>query len=85
LVGLYPSMGSISIGDLSSGAEGASSGSMGFDTLKNRFFEVSLSVGLCCGCLIGALTEGKVRYGLIHALVLSVVATVFFGLMIFPM
>jgi hypothetical protein len=58
-------------------------GGTSVEDLKQRFYMVSLVLGLSCGLLIGALTDGKIRMGLVHALAMAIVATVFFGILIF--
>jgi len=50
-----------------------------FDTLKERFFELMLINALGTGAIIGAFTEGRARYGILHSLALvAATAAVFF-------
>ncbi|MGA8664701.1 MAG: type II secretion system F family protein [Thermoplasmata archaeon] len=52
---------------------------LAFDTLKERFFELMLINALGTGAIIGAFTEGRARYGILHSLALvGATAVVFF-------
>jgi pilus assembly protein TadC len=93
LVDIYPTLGNGIGGGLSglgqSGlktdtATAVASTKMSFLTLKQRFFHLALINSLGAGLLIGTFTEGKVKMGLIHALIMIVATTVFFSIMIFP-
>jgi pilus assembly protein TadC len=52
-------------------------------TLKERFFELMLINGLGTGAIIGAFTEGRARYGILHSLGL-VAATAIAFVILFP-
>ncbi len=54
-----------------------------FSTLKERFFELMVINALGTGAIIGAFTEGRARYGIIHSLGL-VGATAVAFLILFP-
>jgi pilus assembly protein TadC len=56
---------------------------LSYTTLKERFFELMLINGLGTGAIIGAFTEGKARYGILHSLGL-VAATAVAFLILFP-
>ncbi len=55
---------------------------MGILSLKRRFFHVVLFNSIGSGVIIGELVDGKVKYGLIHAIVLTTASTIFFVLFI---
>jgi len=52
-------------------------------TLKERFFELMLINALGTGAIIGAFTEGRARFGILHSLGL-VAATVIAFAILFP-
>lgn len=52
-------------------------------TLKVRFFDLMLIISLGTGAIIGAFTEGKARYGLLHSLALVAGTAIAFAIM-FP-
>ena len=91
LVDIYPTLGN-GIGGGLSGLSGGvtttttavSSTKMSFLTLKQRFFHLSLINSIGAGLLIGTFTEGKVKMGLIHAMIMITATTVFFSFLIFP-
>jgi hypothetical protein len=89
LLYIAPTLGSISISFVGGNplANGASQGSavpkLDPATLKVRFFDLMLIISIGTGAIIGAFTEGKARYGLIHSLGLTA-ATVVAFLIIFP-
>jgi len=56
---------------------------LSFATLKERFFELMLINGLGTGAIIGAFTEGRARYGILHSLGL-VAATAIAFIVLFP-
>lgn len=56
---------------------------LNFPTLKERFFELMLINALGTGAIIGAFTEGRARYGILHSLALVVATTVAF-VVLFP-
>ncbi len=49
--------------------------------MKHRFMDLVLINGFGSGILIGLFTTGKVKYGLIHGLVMVSAAMVFFMVM----
>jgi len=83
LIGLYPSLGDLSFMS-ATGDSGSTSlpNRMAFDTLKHRFFDLTLVLSMGNGALIGLFTSGKVKYGLLHSLVMVLVTTLFFMLLI---
>jgi len=90
LVGIYPTLGSglnisfLGQTGLKGGASTASSSHMSFTTLKQRFYELIVINSIAAGLLIGAFTEGKMKFGLMHALIMVGASTVFFAIFIFP-
>jgi archaellum biogenesis protein FlaJ (TadC family) len=52
-------------------------------TLKERFFELMLINALGIGAIIGAFTEGRARYGILHALGLAAATAIIFAV-VFP-
>ena len=88
LIGIYSTLGngglSITVLGQTLSASGSSSGvsHMSFIELKQRLLELTLVNSLTAGLMIGAFTEGKIKFGLIHALVMLGVSTVFFILFI---
>jgi pilus assembly protein TadC len=83
LVNTFSSLGGISLGGLTGGSATASTVPMDITTLKQNFYLVSMVLGISCGLLIGSLTDGKIRMGLIHAIGMGTSATAFFAIMIF--
>jgi hypothetical protein len=69
---------------LSTSSTAAVSTKMTFITLKRRFFHLALINSIGAGLLIGTFTEGKVKMGLIHALIMIAASTLIFMIMIFP-
>ncbi len=65
------------------GAAGATVPHLTFATLKERFFELMLINALGTGAIIGAFTEGRARYGILHSLGL-VAGTAIAFILIFP-
>lgn len=78
LMGLYPMLGDTNFGLGDSG----STSKMTIDTMKHRFFDLVLVLSLGNGALIGLFTTGKVKYGLMHCLIMCLITTLFFMLMI---
>lgn len=79
LIGLYPALGDTSFGI------GDSSGSvskMSIETMKHRFFDLTLILSLGNGALIGLFTTGKVQYGLMHGLVMALITMLFFMMLV---
>jgi archaellum biogenesis protein FlaJ (TadC family) len=89
LLYIAPTLGSISISfvggnPLAGGATGGSAvPKLDPATLKVRFFDLMLIISIGTGAIIGAFTEGKARYGLLHSIGLTV-ATVIAFLIVFP-
>ena len=92
LLSIAPSLGSINVSILTSGGgsplpgAGAApppSNHLDPGTLRERFFDLMIINSLGIGVIIGAFTEGKARYGLLHSLVLVAATTVAFALL-FP-
>jgi archaellum biogenesis protein FlaJ (TadC family) len=87
LLSIAPDLGTLNVSFLGFGTplSGGKSGGavaiprLDFGTLKERFFELMLINALGTGAIIGAFTEGKARYGILHSLALvAATAVVFF-------
>ncbi len=63
-------------------AEEAEFGRLSFITLKRRFFHVVIANSIGTGAVIGGFVDGKVKYGLLHILLLVLGSTLFFSLLI---
>jgi pilus assembly protein TadC len=50
--------------------------------IKQRFFHVILINSIGTGIVIGEFVDGKIKYGLIHSLILIAASTIFFTIMI---
>jgi len=50
--------------------------------IRRRFFHLMVIYSLGTGALIGLFTDGKVKYGLIHAIIMTVATVMFFTLLI---
>jgi archaellum biogenesis protein FlaJ (TadC family) len=91
LLFIAPELGSLNIGflgfsqPLASGSKSTSSGvpHLAFSVLKERFFELMLINALGTGAIIGAFTEGRARYGILHSLALVAATAVIFAIL-FP-
>jgi len=93
LLYIAPTLGTLNISilgigsPLNSGGGGAAATTviprLDFTTLKERFFELMLINALGTGAIIGAFTEGRARYGILHSLGL-VAATAVAFLVLFP-
>ncbi len=89
LLYLAPSLGSVNLGLLGSGSSALSGPAastvpkLSFTGLRDDFLYLALIVSLGTGAIIGAFTEGKVKYGLMHSLAL-VLATLIAFAVIFP-
>jgi pilus assembly protein TadC len=75
LIYIAPYLGHIDIGLLGSNPLSGSKGpatvpSLSVPTLKERFFELMVINALGTGAIIGAFTEGRARYGILHSLAL---------------
>jgi pilus assembly protein TadC len=91
LIYIAPDLGHIDISLLGanplSGSKGGSAGSgiaaapsLSFATLKERFFELMLINALGTGAIIGAFTEGRARYGILHSLALVAATAIAFAI-----
>ncbi len=89
LLSIEPSLGSVSLSIISGGANPLSSSGGGapttipkisYSTLEQRFFDLMMINSIGTGVIIGAFTEGKPKYGLLHSLALLVVTIVAFAL-----
>ncbi len=56
---------------------------LGYAELKERFFELMLINALGTGAIIGAFTEGRARYGILHSLGLVAATAIAFAI-VFP-
>ncbi len=89
LLSIAPSIGTINISVLggnglsSAAASSAALPKISSATLSERFYELMLINSLGTGAIIGAFTEGKVRYGLVHSLALMAATTIAFAIL-FP-
>jgi len=92
LLSIAPTLGTLNVSFLGLGSPLNSSGGgstataipkLSFPTLKERFFELMLINGLGTGAIVGAFTEGRARYGILHSLAL-VAATAAAFLIVFP-
>lgn len=89
LIGIYPTIGNgINISllgqtSLNSANHAAGVSHMSFVTVKQRYFELIAVNSITAGLLIGAFTEGKIKFGLMHALIMVAASTVFFLIFIF--
>jgi len=91
LLYIAPSLGSLNVSFLQLGSPLANNGAPAVTTvpklslpvLKERFFELMIINGLGTGAIIGAFTEGRARYGILHSLGL-VAATAIAFLVLFP-
>ena len=75
----------IGLGQLPSSASTATTAvpHLAFSTLKERFFELMTINALGTGAIIGAFTEGRARYGILHSLALVAATAIAFAL-VFP-
>jgi len=91
LLYIAPTLGSINISffggnplaSAGSSGSGATVAKLDPSTLKVRFYDLMLIISLGTGAIIGAFTEGKARYGLLHSLGLVAGTAVAFAIM-FP-
>jgi pilus assembly protein TadC len=89
LLYIAPSLGTLNIGFLSPGSNALKGGTspniarLSISELHERFFELTIINSLGTGAIIGAFTEGRMRYGILHGLALVAASTVLF-LFIFP-
>ena len=88
LLNIAPSIGSINISVFSSATPLSATGAstvprLDPTTLRERFFDLMVINSIGTGAIIGAFTEGKVRYGLLHSLALVAATTIAFAVL-FP-
>jgi archaellum biogenesis protein FlaJ (TadC family) len=89
LLYIAPSLGSLNIsivgiGKLPSSASSATSvPRLSIASLHERFFELMLINALGTGAIIGAFTEGRARYGILHSLGLVAATAIAFAIL-FP-
>jgi archaellum biogenesis protein FlaJ (TadC family) len=50
--------------------------------LKRRFFHVVLINSMGTGIIIGEFSDGKIKYGLIHSLIMVAISVIFFAILI---
>jgi len=91
LLYISPTLGSLNIGFLGGGGNPlASAGTtttsavpkLDVGTLHERFYQLMLINSLGTGAIIGAFTEGRARYGLLHSLGLAAATTIAFTLFV---
>jgi archaellum biogenesis protein FlaJ (TadC family) len=88
LLSIEPSLGSVSLSLISGGANPLSKTASGattvpkiaYSALEERFFDLMMINSIGTGVIIGAFTEGKPRYGLLHSLGLLIVTIVAFAI-----
>lgn len=90
LLSIAPSLGSISFSILSGGSSPLSGGSgsgaaaavivpkLSASTLEQRFADLMMINGFGTGVIIGAFTEGRIKYGLLHSLALTAATLIAF-------
>jgi Flp pilus assembly protein TadB len=89
LLFIAPELGTLNIGFISSGSsalKGTSASAvprLDTATLHERFFELMIINSLGTGAIIGAFSEGRARYGILHALAMVAATTIAF-ILIFP-
>jgi pilus assembly protein TadC len=89
LLYIAPSLGTLNIGFLTPGSsalKGSTASNiprLSLSELHERFFELTIINSLGTGAIIGAFTEGRMRYGILHGLALVAATTVLF-LFVFP-
>ncbi|MEM0466512.1 MAG: type II secretion system F family protein [Candidatus Thermoplasmatota archaeon] len=87
LIIMFPSMGSMNISllgvtSLESTETSSAISRMTIETMKRRFLHLMIINSLGTGTLMGMLVDGKIKYGLIHSLILTAVSIVFFAVLI---
>ena len=90
LLYIAPTLGTLNVSFLGLGSPLASGGSaapaipkLTVPEMKERFFELMVINALGTGAIIGAFTEGKARFGLLHSLGLAAATAIAF-LVLFP-
>ncbi len=89
LISIYPTLGSANLGNMfsnsGSGLNSASAATtttrMSYITIKQRFLDLIMVTGLGSGLIIGVFTNGKLKYGLLHGLVMMLAGAVFLLIM----
>jgi archaellum biogenesis protein FlaJ (TadC family) len=88
LISMFPSLGTIDISLLSAtnpeaaGTGGNVASQMSFLTMKRRFFHLVIINSLGTGLIIGEFIEGKIKFGLIHSVIMVLASVLFFGILI---
>jgi archaellum biogenesis protein FlaJ (TadC family) len=87
LISIYPSLGSVDFSAIGGGLNSTSSstvtaGKMSFVAMKKNFLDLVIVNSVGNGLLIGLFTQGKMKYGLLHSLIMVLASMVFFLLMI---
>ena len=91
LLYIAPELGTLNLGILGfshplssqSSSTTSSAPALAFSTLKERFFELMIINALGTGAIIGAFTEGRARYGILHSLALVAGTAIIFAIL-FP-
>ncbi len=90
LLYLAPSLGSVNLGLITSGSSAlggtattSSVPRLSVAGLRDDFLYLGLIISIGTGAIIGAFTEGKVKYGLLHSLALALATVIAFAI-IFP-
>jgi archaellum biogenesis protein FlaJ (TadC family) len=92
LLYIAPELGSLNLGFLgfshplasqSASSSSSSVPALSFSTMKERFFELMIINALGTGAIIGAFTEGRARYGILHSLALVAATAIIFAIL-FP-
>jgi archaellum biogenesis protein FlaJ (TadC family) len=87
LITMFPSLGSMNIGLLGQTSlediKNTSVARMSTELMKRRFFHLMIINSLGTGTIIGAFIDGKIRYGLIHSIILTITSVLFFIILIF--
>jgi len=86
LISMFPSIGSMDLGLLGqTDVENVGSKTvtrMSSEIMKRRFFHLMIINSLGTGTVIGAFIDGKIKYGLIHSIILIISSVIFFTLLI---
>ena len=86
---IAPTLGTLNVGFISTsnvlqGATASSVPRLDPATLSQRFFFLMVIMSLGTGAIIGVFTEGRARYGILHALGLTVATAVIFTILFPP-
>jgi archaellum biogenesis protein FlaJ (TadC family) len=86
LIIMFPSLGSINMGLLGQtnleNIENNTVTRMSTELMKRRFFHLMIINSLGTGTVIGAFIEGKIKYGLLHSIILTITSVLFFIILI---